>query len=108
MMVSSATGLGKTFVLTTALTERLAKDALLEMVEAVRDLERGGGGGGSVLSGDLGVVPIGAILQLLQVENQSGVLVCRSRAGPRQVEGEERQLRLRIHHHMWKRRDPPP
>lgn len=64
--------------LAAALTERLAKDALLEMVEAVRDLERGGGGTGSVLSGDLGVVPIGAILQLLQVENQTGVLVCRS------------------------------
>ena len=64
--------------LAAALTERLAKDALLEMVEAVRDLERGGENTGSVLSGDLGVVPIGAILQLLQVENQSGVLVCRS------------------------------
>jgi DNA-binding response OmpR family regulator len=64
--------------LAAALTERLAKDALLEMVEAVRDLERGGEGGGHVLSGDLGVVPIGAILQLLQVENQSGVLLCRS------------------------------
>lgn len=64
--------------LAAALTERLAKDALLEMVEAVRDLERGGQSTGSVLSGDLGVVPIGAILQLLQVENQSGVLVCRS------------------------------
>jgi DNA-binding response OmpR family regulator len=64
--------------LASALTERLAKDALLEMVEAVRDLERGGESSGSVLSGDLGVVPIGAILQLLQVENQSGVLVCRS------------------------------
>jgi DNA-binding response OmpR family regulator len=60
------------------LTEKLAKDALLEMVEAVRDLERGGEPGGTVLSGDLGVVPIGAILQLLQVENQTGVLVCRS------------------------------
>ena len=64
--------------LAAALTERLAKDALLEMVEAVRDLERGGENTGSVLSGDLGVVPIGAILQLLQVENQTGVLVCRS------------------------------
>ena len=64
--------------LASALTERLAKDALLEMVEAVRDLERGGESSGSVLSGDLGVVPIGAILQLLQVENLSGVLVCRS------------------------------
>ena len=64
--------------LAAALTDRLAKDALLEMVEAVRDLEGGAEHGGSVLSGDLGVVPIGAILQLLQVENQSGVLVCRS------------------------------
>ena len=64
--------------LASALTERLAKDALLEMVEAVRDLERGGANSGSVLTGDLGVVPIGAILQLLQVENQTGVLVCRS------------------------------
>lgn len=66
--------------LAAALTERLAKDALLEMVEAVRDIERGGESTGSVLSGDLGVVPIGAILQLLQVENQTGVLVCRSGA----------------------------
>ena len=64
--------------LAAALTERLAKEALLEMVEAVRDLERSGKSSGNVLSGDLGVVPIGAILQLLQVENQSGVLVCRS------------------------------
>ena len=64
--------------LAAALTERLAKDALLEMVEAVRDLEQGGVGGGSVLSGDLGVVPIGAVLQLLQVENQTGVLICRN------------------------------
>ncbi|MDB4937090.1 MAG: hypothetical protein JWP87_4062 [Labilithrix sp.] len=65
--------------LAAALTERLAKDALLEMVEAVHDMERGGENAGrAVLSGDLGVVPIGAILQLLQVENQTGVLVCRS------------------------------
>src|SRR4051794_39589300 len=35
--------------LAAALTERLAKDALLEMVEAVRDLDRGTGGYGSVL-----------------------------------------------------------
>ncbi len=64
--------------LAAALTERLATEALLEMVEAVRDLERVGQSSGTVLSGDLGVVPIGAILQLLQVENQTGVLVCRS------------------------------
>jgi CheY-like chemotaxis protein len=30
-----------------------------------------------ILEGDLGVIPIGAILQLLQAENQTGVLVCR-------------------------------
>ena len=48
------------------------------MVEAVRDLERTGAPGGSILGGDLGIIPIGAVLQLLQVENQSGVLSCRS------------------------------
>lgn len=30
-----------------------------------------------ILEGDLGLIPIGAILQLLQNENQTGVLVCR-------------------------------
>ena len=30
-----------------------------------------------ILEGDLGIIPIGAILQLLQNENQTGVLVCR-------------------------------
>jgi DNA-binding response OmpR family regulator len=64
--------------LAASLTERLAADGLFEMVEAVRDLERAGESTGSVLSGDLGIVPIGAILQLLQVENHTGVLVCRS------------------------------
>jgi CheY-like chemotaxis protein len=32
---------------------------------------------GPILAGDLGVIPIGAILQLLQSENQTGVLVCK-------------------------------
>ncbi len=59
------------------LTERLANEAILEMVEAVRDLDRGEGMG-PILAGDLGVIPIGAILQLLQTENQTGVLVCRN------------------------------
>lgn len=35
---------------------------------------------GPVLTGDLGAVPFGAVLQLLQVEMLSGVLVCRSGA----------------------------
>jgi DNA-binding response OmpR family regulator len=64
--------------LAAALADRLAKDALLEMVEAVRDLDRAAAGNQTVLGGDLGIIPIGAILQLLQVENQTGVLVCRS------------------------------
>lgn len=62
--------------LTAALSERLSKEAIVEMVEAVRDLVKDQGDT-SVLSGDLSVIPIGAVLQLLQAENQSGVLVCR-------------------------------
>lgn len=58
------------------LTERLVSEALLEMVEAVRDVAGERDDPTSILAGDLGVVPIGAILQLLQVENQSGVLAC--------------------------------
>jgi DNA-binding response OmpR family regulator len=57
------------------LAARFEKEAIVEMVEAVRDLDKGDAG--PILSGDLGVVPIGAVLQLLQAENQTGVLVCR-------------------------------
>jgi DNA-binding response OmpR family regulator len=57
------------------LAARFEKEAIVEMVEAVRDLDKGETG--PILSGDLGVVPIGAVLQLLQAENQTGVLVCR-------------------------------
>jgi len=60
-----------------ALAERLANEAIIEMMEAIRDLGRQDESG-ALLSGDLGVVPIGAILQLLQAENQTGVLVCKS------------------------------
>lgn len=74
--------------LAATLSERLAKDALLEMVEAVRDIERGGATvNRHVLSGDLGLVPIGAVLQLLAVENQTGILVCRSAVAPREDAG---------------------
>jgi len=65
--------------LAATLTERLAKDALLEMVEAVRDVDRSAPGASRhVLSGDLSVIPIGAVFQLLSVENQTGVLTCKS------------------------------
>lgn len=57
------------------LSSRFEEDAIVEMVEAVRALDEGGAG--PSLSGDLGVVPIGAVLQLLQSESQTGVLVCR-------------------------------
>jgi DNA-binding response OmpR family regulator len=69
--------------LAVALAEQLVKEAIVEMVEAVRDLAPEDGG--PLLSGDLGVVPIGAILQLLQAENQTGVLVCRGPDGARVV-----------------------
>ncbi|HVJ89956.1 MAG TPA: DUF4388 domain-containing protein, partial [Labilithrix sp.] len=63
--------------LATELSERLSNEAILEMLEAIRDFGRSDKGG-PVLAGDLAVVPIGAILQLLQGEKQSGVLVCTS------------------------------
>lgn len=65
--------------LTPKLVEKLTPDVVLELVEVVRDVDRAGSGG-SILSGDLTTVPIGAVLQLLQSENLSGVLVCRNGA----------------------------
>jgi CheY-like chemotaxis protein len=54
-------------------------EAVPELVEMVGDLDRVEHSP-PILSGDLGIVPIGAVLQLLQAENQTGVLVCRSGA----------------------------
>ena len=62
-------------MLTNVLAERLSNDAILEVMEA---LGEGEDESGTILSGDLGIVPIGAILQLLQTENQTGVLVCKN------------------------------
>lgn len=59
--------------LTNAIAERLFAESILELVDVIGELR---GVKGALLSGDLGVVPIGAILQLLQAENQTGVLVC--------------------------------
>jgi DNA-binding response OmpR family regulator len=59
-----------------ALVDRLSNEAILEMVEAVRDLMKDAPDG-TVLAGDLSIIPIGAVLQLLQAENQTGVLHCR-------------------------------
>jgi DNA-binding response OmpR family regulator len=63
-----------------ALADRLSNETVLEMMEMLTDLDRIDRSR-ALLSGDLGVVPIGAILQLLQAENQTGVLVCTSGTG---------------------------
>lgn len=57
-----------------ALATRLSNEAVLEMMGASGERREAT----ALLSGDLGVVPIGAVLQLLQAENQTGVLVCRN------------------------------
>jgi DNA-binding response OmpR family regulator len=63
--------------LASMLSERLSKEALIDMIGAIRDADVADMES-LVIAGDLGIVPIGAVLQLLQVENQSGVLLCRS------------------------------
>ncbi|MBX3229878.1 MAG: response regulator [Labilithrix sp.] len=61
---------------TDAIVERLSNEAIVEMIETIGDLDRDEAGG-ALLAGDLGIVPIGAVLQLLQAESQTGVLVCK-------------------------------
>lgn len=59
-------------LLVAAIAERLTSEAIVEIIEAFRPaFDRK-----LLLAGDLGVVPIGAVLQLLQSEIQTGVLVC--------------------------------
>lgn len=59
-------------LLTAAIADRLTNEAVVEILSAFQPLmDRK-----VLLSGDLGVVPIGAVLQLLQGELQTGVLVC--------------------------------
>jgi CheY-like chemotaxis protein len=58
-----------------AIQQRLSPDVLASFGAALRDLDFGGAAGAVVLSGDVTRLPIGAILQLLQMENQTGVLV---------------------------------
>lgn len=67
--VASSSGLAN------AIAERLTNDTIVDMMEAMGTLDLRDRGG-PLLAGDLGVVPIGAILQLLQSENQTGVLLC--------------------------------
>jgi CheY-like chemotaxis protein len=73
--ISSRPTIASSAGLANAIAERLSNDAIVEMMEAISALDRRDRGG-PLLAGDLGIVPIGAILQLLQAENQTGVLVC--------------------------------
>jgi CheY-like chemotaxis protein len=61
--------------LTQELGTRFTPDAARELVESVRTVDIGGGK--IALWGDLSIIPIGAVLQLLQIENQTGVLAVR-------------------------------
>ncbi|HEX3343757.1 MAG TPA: response regulator, partial [Polyangiaceae bacterium] len=51
----------------------LTADQVRELGDAMRGLDMGAGRVG--LSGDMGIIPIGAALQLLQIEGQTGVLL---------------------------------
>jgi hypothetical protein len=70
---------GDTDDLVATLTARFSSEAMPDLLELLGDLDRVDRGR-ALLSGDLSVVPIGAILQLLQAENQTGILVCTSPA----------------------------
>lgn len=72
--VLSRPGLASASEIEAALAVGLSNEAIIEMMEVIRAI--GPKAEGPALAGDLGVVPIGAILQLLQAENQTGVLVC--------------------------------
>jgi CheY-like chemotaxis protein len=73
--------------LSRVLAERLSNEAVLEMMDTLSQLEHKSG---VLLAGDLGVVPMGAVLQLLQAENQTGILVCWSGANAWQSSAEIR------------------
>jgi CheY-like chemotaxis protein len=57
-----------------ALASRLAQDELAQLARSVRGIELGDKSS-VVLGGNLGAIPIGAVLQLLQLEAQTGTLV---------------------------------
>ncbi|WXB14214.1 response regulator [Pendulispora albinea] len=65
----------------THLSRNLSEPTLRTLGRVIRDVDLGEGK--LVLSGDLSSLPIGAVLQMLQMENQTGVLV---------VEGEDRTI----------------
>lgn len=68
-----AGAIGNEAQLVTELATSVSADHLHEMGEQLRALDFGSGAK-LALSGDITIIPIGAILQLLQIENQTGVL----------------------------------
>jgi DNA-binding response OmpR family regulator len=65
--------LGNQSQLAVELLAHLSPDQMRDLGEAMRGLDLGAGRVG--LSGDMGIIPIGAALQLLQIEMQTGVLL---------------------------------
>ncbi len=59
--------------LAAAMATGLSRDALRTIAEAARGIDFGEGA--TALAGDLGPIPIGAVLQMLQVESQTGVIL---------------------------------
>jgi DNA-binding response OmpR family regulator len=65
--------LGNESQLAIELLGQLSSEQVRELADSVRSLDMGAGRVG--LSGDMGIIPIGAALQLLQIEAQTGVLL---------------------------------
>jgi DNA-binding response OmpR family regulator len=67
------TSVGNESQLAIELLGQLTSEQVRELGDAMRGLDMGAGRVG--LSGDMGIIPIGAGLQLLQIEGQTGVLL---------------------------------
>jgi CheY-like chemotaxis protein len=75
--------------LTASLTSRVTLHALRDLRQALRDADLGDRGA-VILSGRLTTLPIGAVLQMLQIERQTGLLEISRPARPRTEESEVR------------------
>jgi DNA-binding response OmpR family regulator len=69
-----ASALGDEDRIMAALTSELAQDELAQLARSLRGVDLAEKAG-VVLGGSLGAIPIGAVLQLLQLEGQTGTLV---------------------------------
>jgi DNA-binding response OmpR family regulator len=69
-----AASIGSETLIGTELASHLNPEQVRDLAEALRAFDFGSGAK-LALSGDITIIPIGAVLQLLQIENQTGVLV---------------------------------